>query len=121
MSNDKISTGKLGEKIAADYLIKEGYKICDKNFRTKFGEIDIIGRVDGLLAFIEVKTRIGRYWGLPQEAVNFKKQNRIIRSAFVYMHEKNLHESFRIDVVAVQLNRQGETQDIELIRNAVVR
>ena len=121
MANDKISTGKLGEKIAADYLQKEGYKIIDQNFRTRFGEIDIIGRADGLLIFIEVKTRVGRNWGLPQEAVNFKKQNRIIRSAFIYMREKHLRESFRIDVVAIQLNRQGETQDIELIRNAVVR
>ena len=77
----KIKFGDLGERIAKNYLIRQGYEILDTNYKTKLGEIDIVAKEDDILVFVEVKTRSSRSFGLPQESVNFKKQNRQIKSS----------------------------------------
>lgn len=121
MTKDKQTLGQLGEKLALKYLEKEGYEILDRNFRTRAGELDIVAKDGGILVFVEVKTRSSRAFGLPQEAVDFRKQNKIIRMALEYMREKRVYGTWRVDVVAVEMDQSRKLKNIELIRNAVIR
>ena len=68
--------GKYGETIAADYLINNGYKILDRNFQTRYGEVDIIGVKDDLIIFFEVKSRYTNSFGTPLESVTCHKKER---------------------------------------------
>lgn len=122
MKQFNLTTGKIGEKIAAQKLSQQGYEIVGKNFRTRYGEIDLIAREGGIYVFVEVKARKSLTYGLPQEAVDFRKQNKIIRSALQYIKENRLGEiSWRVDVVSILLNRDGSVKKFDLIKNAVMR
>jgi putative endonuclease len=113
----KISTGKEGEKIAAAFLKKNGYRICESNFHCPIGEVDIIAREKDELVFIEVKTRKSREMGYPEQAVGSKKQRKMSQLALWYMQQKKLKEvPARFDVVAITLLPDGN--EIRLIRNA---
>jgi putative endonuclease len=111
--------GDIGEDIAYGYLETQGYKILEHNYRFRIGEIDIIAEEGDTLVFIEVKTKSNKDFGLPQEMVNYKKQQKLIRLAQAYLTEKNLSEdkAWRIDVVAITKNK--DSQNIQLIRNAI--
>lgn len=102
---DKTASGKLGEEFALTLLQKNGYKILEKNFKTKVGEIDIIAVDNDTLVFVEVKTRWGKKFGLPQEAVGPRKLSRVTRaSQFYTLTHPNTLKKQRIDVVAVEMN-----------------
>ncbi len=117
----KKRIGEEGEEIAANYLEKQGYKILERNFRCKIGEIDIIARENNCLIFVEVKTKTGLGHGSPEEMVNRKKQEKIKRIAEFYLKEKDLEGEdldWRIDVLAIEF--EGEKlKNIDLIKNAV--
>jgi putative endonuclease len=114
--NRKINTGKEGEKIAAAFLKKNGYKIIEKNFRCALGEIDIIAREKGELVFIEVKTRRSSELGYPEQAVGINKQKKMSQLALWYLQKKDADTEARFDVVAVSLSASGN--EIRLIKNA---
>ena len=95
-------TGNTGEDLACAELEKKGYQIITRNFSNKFGELDIICKKDGLLIFVEVKTKIGDYFGTPEEMVGRGKLQRVGNMATMYMNGKLL--PCRIDVIAVVLN-----------------
>lgn len=117
MTVERISKGKMGEDTAAAFLAKEGYKIVDRNFRCPLGEIDIVAADKGVLVFVEVKTRSSNKFGLPEEAVNRRKQHQMTKVAQFYISNKKLFNSpARFDVVAVILS--GEKVDVRVIRNA---
>ena len=84
----KITTGKEGEKIAAAFLKKNGYRICETNFRCALGEIDIIAREKDELVFIEVKTRKSGELGYPEQAVGIKKQKKMCSAGLMVFAEK---------------------------------
>ena len=110
---NKRSVGSGKEKLAAAYLIEQGVRITDYNFRVRQGEIDLIGYDGDTLVFFEVKYRKSASYGLPQEAVGFKKQQQILKVASFYTNFKKLGDvSFRFDVIAIL----GE--EIEWIKNA---
>lgn len=96
-------TGYLGEDFAAETLKNKGYKILERNFSNKFGEIDIIARDGDILVFVEVKAKKGTDFGLPEEMVNAGKLRKIRRMADVYLNGKTL--PCRIDVVAIVLSQ----------------
>jgi putative endonuclease len=102
------------EKEAVKYIKNLKYKILVTNFTTKFGEIDIIAKDKDTLVFIEVKYRKSLCSGTPQEAVKFTKQQKIIKSAIVYIKKNNIKTNFRFDVVALYDDK------IELIKSAFV-
>lgn len=107
MITPKRKTGDLGEKIARKYLKKNGYKILDRNYQKKWGEIDIIARKDGAIIFIEVKTmETGSRYGLPEEKVDYWKTEKLLRTAELYLIEKNYPEDspWQIDLISVELN-----------------
>jgi len=103
---------------ACAFLKKNGYEIHEKNYKCKLGEIDVIARRRGRLAFIEIKTRTSTQRGTPQEAVDLRKQEKIFKVAQWYMKEKKLGEILvAFDVVAI-LWREGQTPEICLIADA---
>jgi len=94
--------GRAGESAAEEYLAVRGYYILEKNFRNRFGEIDIIARDGKTLVFIEVKTRKTASHGLPADAVNAKKQGRIGRVALSYISDKKfVNQPCRFDVLSI--------------------
>lgn len=113
-------TGILGEKLARDFLKKRGYRLVETNFRCPEGEIDIIARHKDYLVFVEVRTKSGREFGIPEESITAAKMEklRVVANYYRQTHE-NLPESWRIDVVAVELDRGNKPLRIELIENAV--
>jgi putative endonuclease len=108
------SKGKKGEEIAATFLKKDGYKIIEKNYRSPFGEIDLIAREKKDIVFVEVKLRNSENYGGPLEAVGRTKQRRIVKTALHYIKHKRLeNSSFRFDVIAV-----GPENIVEVIKSA---
>lgn len=120
---NKRSFGGEGEKLAADYLMHNGYRLLDMNYRSgRMGEIDIVAAQDEFICFIEVKTRTGSLFGRPCEAVGRRKQENLRRLAWAYLKHKGLTgRNARFDIVEVT----GDIRDdkfinikINLIRNA---
>jgi len=112
--------GCAGERLAAVQLESQGYRILETNFRCRYGEIDLIVEDESDLVFVEVKMRRGTASGLPEEAVDARKQRRLLQVAAYYLA---LHEcaerSWRIDVIAIQLSRSGKLQAIRMYQHAV--
>ncbi len=100
--NTKI-LGASGEQQAAEFLKEKGYKILETNFSNKIGEIDIIAKDKEFVVFVEVKARSSKAFGLPSEAVNFHKQQKIRKVALSYLKSKKILEKVqcRFDVVEV--------------------
>jgi len=113
----KITTGKEGEKIAAAYLKKNGYRIIEINFRCSIGEIDIVAKEKDDLVFIEVKTRKSIELGYPEQAVGIRKQKKMSQLALWYLQKRKIaNANARFDVVAVTLI--PEKNEVRLIKNA---
>ncbi|MBI4284231.1 MAG: YraN family protein [Chloroflexi bacterium] len=113
-------TGILGEKLAKDFLKKRGYRILETNYRCPHGEIDIVARHKDSLVFIEVRTKTSLEFGSPEESITSTKKARMRATALYYQQTHDgLPQSWRIDLVAVELNQQGKPSRVELIENAV--
>lgn len=98
----KHEVGKTGEKTAKIYLEKEGYKIIEQNYRTKFGEIDIIAVKENTLIFIEVKTRTNLKYGFPSDSITQNKINHIKKAIKYYLYKNKIEEiPIRIDVLEI--------------------
>jgi len=105
--------GQSGEDRAAKYLAGQGYIVLERNYRAPYGEIDLIAMDNGMVVFVEVKTRTTDAYGAPELAVDRRKQERMVKAALGYLKFKKLHQMpCRFDVVA----NSGE--HVELIRNA---
>ncbi len=97
------SIGKTGEEIATQYFIKKGYKLLDKNFRTKNGEIDLIFEKDNTVIFVEVKFRTQDKFGDPIESITSKKISKIIETAKFYVNQYELWDKdIRFDVITIK-------------------
>lgn len=119
--NDRRQLGRWGEDLAATYLESVGYEILARNWRSRRGEIDIIARSGQIVAFVEVKTRRGQQFGLPEEALTQAKATRLIQLAQEYLMECELYDvDWRIDLVAVELDSGGKLLRCEHIPNAVL-
>jgi len=112
--------GALGEKIALDFLIKRNFTILEHNFRCREGEIDIIARQGDCLVFVEVRTKTSTNLGTPEESITPAKAQRLVALAqtFLQSHE-NLPTQWRIDVIAIDMDRQGKPSRVELVENAI--
>ncbi|MDR0453963.1 MAG: YraN family protein [Deferribacteraceae bacterium] len=97
----KILTGKKGERKAAEYLTKKGYRIKECNMRAPFGEVDIIASDGTVLVFVEVKTRSHSQFGTGADAVTKDKQRKLIKSAQYYCKIKNIMPLCRFDVISI--------------------
>ncbi len=114
-----------GEELATQFLQKKGYKIIERNFRKRYGEIDIIALdgstgtgLDQTLVFIEVKTKNNSNYGEPLESITPWKLHSVIKTAHFYkMTHPKLPDRMRIDAVSVKLFRRGNSDFIEHIQN----
>jgi len=118
LSNREI--GEWGEQIAVDFLNNHNVKIVDRNIRTNYGEIDILGQKDGVLIFFEVKTRRTGDFGNPEDAVNNIKQEHMKNSALEFIQSnQDMEMDWRIDVIAIYVDKENELQ-IRWFKNAIV-
>jgi len=116
MGKENKILGRRGEDIACKFLKKDKYKILEKNYGCRQGEIDIIARDrKGVLCFVEVKAKSSERYGLPEEAVTHRKQRNLLAAAFSYIESKKVGTSdMRFDVVSVDLS----SGDARIIKNA---
>jgi len=110
------TTGNLGEDLAAGYLLKLGCKIIERNLRVPFGEIDILAEDKKTIAIVEVKTVRGGGFGLAQDLVRYKKQNKL-KLLGRYIEQQYPNRPIRIDVIGIDMS--GKEPKIEHIINAV--
>ena len=114
----KHSIGKIGEILAANYLLKNKYDIIERNFMCRQGEIDIIAKEADEYVFVEVKTRTNQLYGNPVDAVNDLKIKHIYKSIEYYIYKNEIeNENIRIDVIQVYL--KGKKAHINHIKNAI--
>lgn len=117
--NKSNINGANGEIFAARYLVKKGYNIVALNYRSRYGEIDIIAEDDEYILFVEVKSRDENALFLPREAVDNKKQQKIIQTARLYLSVADVEKQPRFDVIEVYLNSKNQrTAKINHIKNA---
>jgi putative endonuclease len=93
--------GSWGEDLAANYLAQNGIEILHRNWRYKRAEVDIIGNDDGILVFIEVKTKSGTFMGRPEEVVGLKKKRMLFAAASAYMHTTGFEGEIRFDIIGI--------------------
>ena len=118
MKTPSTTLGTIGEELAFQFLRSRGYKILLRNYTSALGEIDLVAKEDGMLVFVEVKTRTSESMGAPAESVTRRKRRQITRSAQAYLKRYGLPDaSCRFDVVSV-LMRLGQNPLIEIIQNA---
>ncbi|MFH1201542.1 MAG: YraN family protein [Candidatus Omnitrophota bacterium] len=117
MTQKRLFIGKTGEDIAVEFLKKQGYKIIQRNFKSKLGELDIIASDKDTICFIEVKTRTSLEKGSGFESITRTKQHKLSKSALSYLKTHNLlNKPARFDVASILL--EGSFNKIELIKNA---
>ena len=124
---EKRRKGDKGEEVAFLYLKNNGYKILDRNYENRFGEIDIIAQKDKEIIFVEVKTRrverdkIEGDELYPERNVDWKKQGKLIRAAEYYLIENKYPDdtSWQIDVIGVELDEEIRKANLRHIKNAV--
>lgn len=112
------SSGPLGERACAQSLRKKGYRILDANYRTRFGEIDMIAEKNPYIIFVEVKTRGPHAIASPMEAVTPAKQQRLVRTASLYLCAHPCALQPRFDVMEVELDARGAVREIRHLENA---
>ncbi len=117
-----VSIGALGEEAAALALKKRGYKILERNFRSKMGEIDIIAKDGDYTCFVEVRLRKTNDFGSPADTIGIEKQRKIIKTATVYAVKNNIYDTkMRFDVVLINADVNGKIPkkaDLEIIKDA---
>lgn len=105
---NNMRLGSAGEEAAARALETEGYRILERNYLSRVGEIDIIAEKDADIVFVEVKTRRGAVYGRPCEAVNARKRQRLRNAAICYLRDrqkgKGTYGRMRFDVVEIMIN-----------------
>jgi putative endonuclease len=119
VSPSRRDLGAFGERLAAAHLEAKGYRIRDRNFRCREGEIDIVAEDGDCLVFVEVRTRRGDAFGTPAESVTAAKERRLLTVAKAYLQQHNdIPPNQRIDVVAVELAR-GRLLAVQHIEGAI--
>lgn len=116
---DKVALGKYGEDLACEFLKSHGYKIIERNFRIRGGEIDIIANDNNTLVYVEVKTRSQYMFGRPEESVTLPKLRFLERAAKFYRLKRknfNLPQLERIDVISI--DNSSPKPYFKLIKNA---
>ena len=117
VNNAKQVLGKEGERIAEQYLKRKGYKLVERNYRCSAGEVDLIVLDRRVIVFVEVKTRTGHGFGTPLEAVQPRKQRKMMQAAQFFLSQKKLHQrDARFDVVGISW--PGQEPMVEHVENA---
>ncbi len=123
MSNDvRHQLGRLGERLAGEHLVNRGFRILERNYRTRWGELDIIAFDGRVLAFCEVKTRrLAGGEGSPMDAIRSLKRNQVRKLAGRWLVERTdrpYAEVLRFDAIGVTFDRAGRLVSIEHLEGA---
>ena len=115
--------GRAGEAIACRHLERRGYTVIQRNYRSRYGELDIIARSGDVVAFVEVKARRGRVFGSPLEAIGARKQAQLRRMAAMWLAEHQQDEGigglcFRFDAIAIMLDERDEAAQLHHLEDA---
>lgn len=114
-----MDLGKKGETVAAKYLKKRRYSIIDRNFKCKYGEIDIIAKNKNVICFVEVKARSNEHFGRPIDAITPYKVQHMVKSAQYYILKKSLEDQeVRIDIIEIEFKEKKPK--IRHTENAVI-
>jgi len=105
-----IATGKAGEQLGHSYLASLGYTILEKNWRHSRWEVDVIAEHKGVLHFVEIKTRRGKKFGLPEEKVGKKKIQNLINAAEEYLHVNPQWQRIQFDILSIILMKHLEPE-----------
>ncbi|MDP5092994.1 MAG: YraN family protein [Polaribacter sp.] len=108
--------GEIGEQLAIDYLLKNGYKISERNYRYLKAEVDIIALKENTLVAVEVKTRTSNYFGNPEDFVTKKKIKLLVSAVDFYVTKRNLDVNVRFDIIAITLEK--DTHKLEHLEDA---
>ena len=108
--------GELGEDMAVSFLQKKGYEILERNYRYQKAEVDILAKIDDILAVVEVKTRSSVFFGDPQDFVKPKQIQRLVTAVDAYITSNNLDLEVRFDIIAIVKTKQKF--EIEHLENA---
>ena len=121
-TSETQKTGRIGEDIAARFLMKQGYAIVDRNFTQKCGELDIVAENKGKVHFIEVKTVSCESFYRPEENVSPRKLKRTARAIQIYMAQKHVsyETNWQIDVITVILNSIDKTAKVNVLENIII-
>lgn len=113
--------GESGERVAALALQQRGYTILTRNYRTRVGELDVVARDADGLAFVEVRARRGNARGAPEESLTPRKRARLVAAAqeFLHAHSEYAECAWRIDLVAIEVDRAGRLARVDIIKGAV--
>lgn len=106
-------TGKAGEDYTAGWLMRQGWVIVERNWHSRFGEIDIIAQKEDIIAFVEVKTRKHGSLTTPLEAMTTQKQRKIVKTAYAYLLTVHSDAQPRLDVAAVTVRQHRGTTTVE--------
>lgn len=102
-----LETGKKGELLAVNYLIKLGYTILHTNWRFRRFEVDIIAQMGQELVFVEVKTRNNTSCGMPYESVDDRKRELLLQAAEAFLEESGLELEVRFDIISILINNNN--------------
>ncbi len=117
MKRKNLRIGHIGESVAGEYLQRKGYRIIERNYRTRYAEIDLVARKKSVLTFVEVKTRVGERFGSPEESIRSDKLCRLVKNAQAYMARINYNNGHRIDAVCIVLDKNHYVQRISHYEN----
>jgi putative endonuclease len=120
MPTKRKQLGSYGESLAEAYMLEQGYEIVASNWRCPVGELDLVARQETTFVFVEVRTRRGTRLGTPEESITPVKQAKLIELAYTFLAENNYHDcDWRIDVIAIVLDKRGQVAQFNHIRSAV--
>lgn len=106
--------GQQGEEIAADYLRAQGYEILDRNYHSRFGEVDLVAEKDQCIIFVEVKTRTNDSFGLPEESVTPEKLEKVYDTALLWLQDHpEKPDDWRMDAIAILMDKTLTPHDIQ--------
>ena len=115
-----LDIGRKGEEIAKEYLEKKGYKIIERNYKTKYAEIDLVAKQKNNLVFVEVRTKTGEDLGSPEETINKKKLKKLLGNATAYVARIKWQYSYRIDAICIVLKKDYSVEHLNHYENIEV-
>ena len=119
MPSARTRLGSAGEGIARRHLEERGYALRQANYRCPWGEVDLVMERGDTVVFVEVRTKRSSAFGTPEESVTAAKRKRLTATAYHYLQEREIDVPFRIDLVAIVLDRRGAVQRVTHLENAV--
>jgi putative endonuclease len=119
MKTEKRRLGDIGESVACVFLEKHGFKVLERNYLRKWGEIDIVAQKGNMMRFVEVKSVSSETQIRPEENMHPQKLARLQRTVQTYLLEKRIDLDWQIDLVVVKIDMRGRTAQAEMLENII--